>query len=136
MRKRKFSPIFMFLSLTLVVLLLSFILSIFGVQAEYTTVNSYTNALQNNVVQVENMLSSSGLKYIVTNAVSNFANFEPLAMLIIVLMGIGVLEKSGFTKTFFTLITQNFRKNTITFTLILLGAYRFCCSSSYWWSII
>lgn len=121
MRKRKFSPIFMFLSLTLVVLLLSFILSIFGAQAEYTTVNSYTNALQNNVVQVENMLSSSGLKYIVTNAVSNFVNFEPLAMLIIVLMGIGVLEKSGFTKTFFTLITQNFRKNTITFTLILLG---------------
>ena len=111
----------MFLVLTLAVLLLSFILSIFSVQAEFTTVNSYTNALQNNVVQVENMLSADGLKYIVTNSVSNFVNFEPLAMLIIVLMGIGVLEKSGFTKTFFTLITQNFRKNTITFVLILFA---------------
>ncbi len=121
MRKKKFSPIFMFLVLTLAVLVISFVLSIFGVQAEYTTINTYTNALQNNVVQVENMLSAEGLKYIVTNTVSNFANFEPLAMLIIVLMGIGVLEKSGFTKTFFTLITQNFRKNTITFVLILFG---------------
>ena len=111
----------MFLVLTLAVLLLSFILSIFSVQAEFTTVNSYTNALQNNVVQVENMLSADGLKYIVTHSVSNFVNFEPLAMLIIVLMGIGVLEKSGFTKTFFTLITQNFRKNTITFVLILFA---------------
>lgn len=107
--------------LTFITLLLSFVLSLLGVQAEYVTVNTFTNALQNNVVQVENMLSIEGIKYIVTSTVNNFVNFEPLAMLIITLIGIGVLEKSGFTRVFFTLITQNFRKNSITFTLVLLS---------------
>lgn len=121
MKKKKFSPIFIFIMMTFVTILLSFVLSMLSVQAEYVTINSYTNALQNNVVQVENMLSVEGIKYIVTSTVNNFVNFEPLAMLIITLIGIGVLEKSGFTKTFFTLITQSFSKNSITFTLVLLS---------------
>lgn len=121
MKKKKFSPIFIFIVLTFIVLLLSLILSILNIQAEYSTVNTYTNTIQNNVVQIENLLSTEGLKYIVTNTVNNFVNFEPLGMLIIILIGIGVLEKSGFAKVFFTLITQNLRKNTITFSLILLS---------------
>ena len=110
-----------FIILTFVTIILSFILSIFSLQAEYSTVNSYTNTLQNNVIQVENLLSSNGIKYILTNTVVNFVNFEPLSILIIILIGIGVLEKSGFAKTFFTLITQNSRKYSITFGLVLLS---------------
>ena len=75
----------------------------------------------NNVIQVENLLSGSGIKEIATTAITDFVSFAPLSMLIIILMGIGVLEKSGFMKTFFTLITQSFKKNTLTFILILLS---------------
>lgn len=121
MKNKKFSPIFVFITLIFVTLIMSFILSLFNLQAEYSTVNPYTNTLQNNVIQVENLLSVSGIKYILTNTVSNFVNFTPLSMLIIILIGIGVLEKSGFAKTFFTLITQNSRKYSITFTLILIS---------------
>ena len=101
----------MFIILTFSVIILSFVLSLFSLQAEYSTVNSYTNQLQNNVVQVENLLSLKGFKYIVSTTVSNFVNFAPLGSLIIVLIGIGVLEKTGFARTFFTLLTQTFRKN-------------------------
>lgn len=121
MKNKKFSPIFVFIILTFVTIVLSFVLSLFNLQAEYSTINTYTNTLQNNVIQVENLLSFSGVKYILTNTVSNFVNFEPLSMLIIILIGIGVLEKSGFAKTFFTLITQNARKYTITFCLVFLS---------------
>lgn len=121
MKKKKFSPIFVFILLTFGVLLLSFILSIFNFQAEYSTVNSYTNTIQNNVIQVNNMLSAKGLKYILSNTATNFVNFAPLSSLIIILIGIGVLEKSGFSKTFFTIITQSFRKNSITYVLVLLS---------------
>ena len=109
--------------MTFATIMVSFILSLFNFQAEYSTVNSYTNSLQNNVIQVENLLSGSGIKYIISNTVSNFVNFAPLSTLIIILIGIGVLEKSGFAKTFFTLITQNFRKNSITFVLIFLSIF-------------
>jgi len=121
MKNKKFSPIFVFIIMTCIVIVLSFVLSLFNLQGEYSTVNSYTNTLQNNVIQVENLLSVQGVKYILTNTVENFVNFTPLSMLIIILIGIGVLEKSGFAKTFFTLITQNSRKYTITFGLMLLS---------------
>ena len=120
--KLQFNPILMFIILIAITILLSGLLSFFNVQADYSTVNTVTNELSNNnVVQVVNLFSGSGIKEIATTAITDFVSFAPLSMLIITLMGIGVLEKSGFMKTFFTLITQNFKKNTLTFILILLS---------------
>ncbi len=121
MRKKRFSPIITFIFLTILVIVLSGVLSFFGVQAEYNTVNSVTNEINNNIVEVENLFSGSGLRYIVTNAVSDFVGFAPLSMLIIVLMGIGILESTGFIRTLFTIITQHSRKNILTFFLIFFS---------------
>lgn len=120
-KKKKLSPIMTFILLTVVTIILSGLLHLFKVQAEYVTVNKATNGLLNNVVEVKNLFSTSGIKYIVTHAVSNFVGFTPLSILIIVLIGIGVLEKTGFLKTFFTLITKNSKKNTLTFLLVFVS---------------
>ena len=120
--KFHFNPILMFIILIAITILLSGILSFFNVQSDYSTVNTVTNELSNNnVVQVENLLSGEGIKEIATTAITDFVSFAPLSMLIITLIGIGVLERSGFMKTFFTLITQNFKKNSLTFILILFS---------------
>lgn len=123
MTKKKFrlSPTMMFILLTGITIVVSGILSFFNLQTEYNTINTVTGEFDNNVIEVTSLFSLAGLKYIVTNAVSGFVNFAPLSMLIIVLIGIGILEKSGFTKTFFTLITRNFKKNTLTFLLIFIS---------------
>ena len=63
----------------------------------------------------------SGIKYIVTHAVKNFMEFSPLSTLIIVLIGIGILEKTGFLKTAFTILTKHSKKNTVTFILIFIS---------------
>ena len=120
-KKLKLSPIMTFIILTFATIVISGFLHLINVQAEYVTVNKVTNELVNNVVEVKSLLSSSGLKHIVTTAVSSFVNFAPLSTLIIVLIGIGVLEKTGFTKSFFTMLTRNSKKNTITFMLIFLS---------------
>ena len=119
-KKIKLSPVMTFIILTFAVILISGFLHLLNVQAEYTTVSTVTNELVNNVVEVKSLLSTSGIRHIVSTTVSNFVNFSPLAMLIIVLIGIGVLERSGYTKTFFTLLTRNSKKYTITFSLILI----------------
>ncbi len=120
-KKIKLSPIMTFILLVFITILLSGVLHIFNAQAEYNSVNSVTSELVNSVVEVKNLLSLSGIKHIVTTAVSGFVNFAPLSTLIIVLIGIGVLEKSGFMKTFFTILTRNSKKNTITFLLVLVS---------------
>ena len=120
-KKRKVSPILAFIILTLITIILSGFLHLVNVQGEYTTVNKATNDFVNNVVEVKNLFSTSGIKYIVTHAVKNFVSFAPLSTLIIVLIGIGVLEKSGFLKAFFTIITKHSKKNTLTFLLIFIS---------------
>ena len=120
-KKKKLSPIMTFILMTLIVIVISGILNMLNVQSEYSTINKATNDLANNVVEVKNLFSTSGIKYIVTNAVNNFVNFAPLSYLIILLIGIGVLEKTGFTKTFFTILTKNSKKNTLTFILIFIS---------------
>ena len=120
-KKIKLSPIMMFIILIFGTIILSGILHLFNFQTEYTTVNKATNDLVNNVVEVKNILSGSGIKHIVTTAVSGFVNFAPLGALIIVLIGIGILEKTGFMETFFTVLTRNSKRYTITFLLVLIS---------------
>ncbi len=120
-KKIKLSPIMTFILLVFITIILSGVLHVFNAQAEYNSVNIVTSELVNNVVEVNSLLSLRGIKHIVTTAVSGFVNFQPLATLIIVLIGIGVLEKTGFMKTFFTILTRNSKKNTITFLLVLVS---------------
>ena len=69
---------------------------------------------------VVSLFNLSGLKYIFTNTVSNFANFTVLSNLIIILIGIGIMEKSGFLKTVITIVTKRVKKKTVTFWLVFL----------------
>ena len=119
--KIKLSPIMTFIILIFGTILLSGFLNFINVQAEYTSVNKVTNELANNVVEVRSLFSFSGFKHIITTAVSGFVNFEPLPMLIIVLIGIGILEKTGFMKSFFTIITRSAKKYSLTFILIFIS---------------
>ncbi|MBR4178211.1 MAG: AbgT family transporter [Bacilli bacterium] len=120
-KKKKISPILAFIILTFATIIISGFLHLLNVQSEYVTVNKASGDLVNNVVEVKNLFSTSGIKYIVTHAVDSFVNFAPLSILIIVLIGIGVLEKTGFLKTFFTILTKNSKKNTVTFILIFIS---------------
>lgn len=119
-KKLKLSPIMTFIIMTIVVIVLSGFLHLLNIQAEYSTVNTVSNEAVNNVVEVQNLFSTSGIKHIVTSAVNGFVNFEPLATLIIILIGLGILEKTGFMRSFFTILTRNSKKNTVTFILIFI----------------
>ena len=119
-KRKRISPVMTFIILTLVTMILSGIFHLLNMQSEYTTVSATGNVV-NNIVEVKNLFSTSGIKYIVTHAVKNFMSFTPMSLLVIVLIGIGVLEKSGFLKSFFTILTKNAKKNTVTFILILIS---------------
>lgn len=110
--KVSLNPIMTLMILIGLAILLSGILALFGVGA--------TNHAEGNWVAVESLLSLRGIKYIFQSTVSNFASFTPLSMLIIILIGIGIMDKSGFLKTTFSLITRKCQKKTITFVLALI----------------
>ncbi len=115
------NPIMTFLILTLVTILISGLLSWVGLEANYNKINANTGEYESIFVSVTSLLNLSGMKYIFSQTLNNFTNFKPLSSLIIVLIGIGIMEKSGFLKTAFTLLTKYMKKYTVTFIIAFLG---------------
>ena len=70
-----------------------------GFEATYNKIDLTTGELVATSESVESLMSLSGIKYIFTSTISNFTAFTPLSSLIIILIGIGIMEKSGFLKT-------------------------------------
>lgn len=115
------NPVMTFLILILITIILSGFLNLIGFEATYNKIDVATGEYTVTSESVESLLSLSGIKYIFTSTVSNFTAFTPLSMLIIVLIGIGIMEKSGFIKTTFTILTKYCKKYTITFWLVLIS---------------
>lgn len=126
--KRKFKfhermtlhPIMTLLILIGLTIVASGILSFIGAQVTYNTIDPTLLEYTPTTVKVNSLLSLSGLKYIFTNTVLNFVSFTPLSSLIIILIGFGIMEKSGFLQTAITLLTKKAKKKTVTFVLVLV----------------
>lgn len=114
-------PVMMLLVLSFATIVISGILRLFNVQATFNKVSSVTGDFQVTTEAVNSLFSLSGLKYIFTSTVSNFANYAVLTNLIIILLGIGIMVKSGFLKTIITLMTKKAKKTSVTFVLVLIS---------------
>jgi len=112
-------PIMTFMVLIFGAILLSGILSFFDVNTTYNRVNSAGN-FTSVLVSVNSMLSVQGIRYIFSHTVSNFVSFTPLSMLLISLIGIGIMDKTGFLDSFFYLLTKKISRRMITFSLSLI----------------
>lgn len=113
-------PIMTFLLLTAFTVILSGILDVFDVSVTYNKINLKTGGYESTLVTVESLLNLSGIKYIFSNTVANFVSFTPLSMLLIVLIGIGIMDRSGFLDTMFFLLTKRVSKRVVTFVFSLI----------------
>ena len=114
-------PVMSFLILSGITILLSGLLYLLEFQQTVYTINATTLEYSTELVEITNVFSLEGLKYIFSSTVSNFVNFAPLSSLIIILIGFGVMEKSGFLKTAITFLTKKMKKNTVTFILVFMS---------------
>ena len=115
------NPVMTFLILILLTIVLSGFLNLIGFEATYNKIDITTGEYVATSESVESLLSLSGIKYIFTSTVSSFTAFTPLSMIIIILIGIGIMEKSGFLKTTFTILTKFCKKYTITFWIVFIS---------------
>lgn len=121
LKKFYFHPVTTIMLLSLGIVLLSWILSIFQAQATYNVVNVNTKELEPTLVTVENLLSFDGLKYIISNASKNFLSFAPLGTLLIVLIGLTIGEGSGLIETLTKRYLSKIPKPLFTFLIILIA---------------
>ncbi len=120
-------PIMSFIILIAITIIVSGVLGYFDVRTTYLEVNTKAQTIESQEIFVDSLFNLAGLKYIFSNTVSNFVSFAPLSMLIITLVGIGIMDKSGFLQAFFTLITKFTKKTKVTFFLILTSILASLC---------
>lgn len=92
-KEKVFGPVSVIIVLILAICVMSFIVSVLGLESHKTLIANGT--LESSLINVRNMLSLDGLKFFIGNAITNFSKFEPLVLIIIVSIGIGICEKSG-----------------------------------------
>ena len=121
LRKFHFHPITMFIVLTIFVILLSWLFSRFEMQATYNQINENTRELESTIVSVENLLSFDGMKFLISNAATNFISFAPLSMLLMSLIGLSVAEATGFIEAFSRKYIKKLSAAQMTFIIIFVA---------------
>ena len=121
LKKFYWHPITTFMVMTIVVVILSYILSVLQTQATYNIVNANTKELEPTLVTIENLLSYDGLKFLISNASKNFLSFAPLGTLLISLLGLTIGEGSGFIETLTKRHLSKIPTALFTFIVILLA---------------
>ena len=106
-------PFWLFWIMALLLGIVSWVLSAAGV--------SVTLPESNEVVEVKNLLSTDGLKYAIESALDNFASFPPLAVVLVVLLGVSVAEKSGVLEALIRLTIIRLPKRWVTFAIAFSG---------------
>lgn len=121
LKKFYFHPITTFLIMTIIVILLSGILSLFEMQATYNTVNVNTRELEPTLITVENMLSLKGFRYMISNAMTNFLSFGPLGSLIISLIALTIAESTGLLEAITKKYISKIPRQAFTFIVLLIA---------------
>jgi aminobenzoyl-glutamate transport protein len=105
------NPFWLFVCLGGVVLILSWLGSLIGMEA--------TDPQTGDKVEVVNLLSADGLTEIVTGAVDNFTGFPPLGVIITVMLGVAVAEHAGLISAAVRAVVARTGPKTLTFLVAL-----------------
>ena len=99
-REKRYGPVLVLMIMIAVVSILSLILSLIGFESNKYLINNGT--IETTMITVKNILSLDGFKFLIGKTISNFRTFEPLVLIIISIIGIGICEKSGYLQAIFT----------------------------------
>jgi aminobenzoyl-glutamate transport protein len=141
-------PAILFLILCGAVIVLSQILFWFGVKATYEVVKpplapaeqtyfggsvepTYVGPtepeppkayrVETETAKVKGLLTGEGVRYLFTSFVSNFRNFAAVAIILVVMIGVGLAEAAGLIAALIRKLVGVSSRGTLTFIIVLLG---------------
>ncbi len=84
-----------------------------------TNLTDYT--VETVTIPIRSLLTVSGIRFIFTSFVSNFAGFSVVAVIFVSMMGIGVAEHAGFMDALIRKLVAAAPGSALTFAIILVG---------------
>ncbi len=106
-------PVTLFAILIAIVLIASWIVSMFNVSAVHPGTG--------NTIEAVNLLNKEGIRRIFTDMVKVFTDFPPLGLVLVVMIGIGVAERSGLISAALKAFVSSVSPKLITISIITAG---------------
>ena len=106
-------PFMIFIYLALITVLLSWIVSLFGV--------SFEDPATGDELQIQSLVSGAGVEYVLTSTVTNFVEFPPLGTVLTIILGIGVAQRVGLIEAVMKKTIMNAPSSLITYAVVLSG---------------
>ena len=121
------NPTMLFVHLSVITILLSFVLERLGVGVSYQAIkDGQISQLNANVV---NLLSADSIRTFVSSVLKNFTGFYPLGVVFAIILGIGVADKAGLLSALVKKIALKSSKKWVTPIVIFLGVMSNVASS-------
>jgi aminobenzoyl-glutamate transport protein len=114
-------PAVIFFILAGLVVLLSHLLYLIGISVSYEVVNPQTHKVEAATATVNSLLTADGIRFIFTSMVRNFANFGPVAIVLVVMIGVGLAEQAGLMGALIKKIVQITPAKAVTWILVTVG---------------
>src|SRR5690554_2396056 len=102
-------PVVIFVMLIGIVILLSHVFYLFGASVTFQTIDPETEALVDNTVAAQSLMTADGFRFMFTGVVDNFMSFTAVGVIIVAMLGVGVAEEAGLVRA---LIHKLDRKST------------------------
>jgi aminobenzoyl-glutamate transport protein len=106
-------PSILFFLMCLGLAILTWIVSLFHVSVKHPGTGK--------VVEIKSILSGDGLKMILNDAIKNFSEFPALGLVLAVMLGIGVAEKTGYFDKLMIQVVNKAPKKIIVPCIIAIG---------------
>ncbi len=87
--------------------------------AEHVPAEDYR--LVTETARVQGLLTGDGVRYLFTSFVSNFRNFAAVAIILIVMIGVGLAEAAGLIASLIRKLVGVSSRSTLTLIIVLLG---------------
>jgi aminobenzoyl-glutamate transport protein len=115
-------PFWLFWILSAILAVVSWILSMLDV--------SVVSPKDGKTVAVQNLLSGDGLQMAVSTAISNFAEFPPMATIVVVIMGVALAERTGFLQSLMKVSVSRVPTSMVVFAVAFAGTMAHVASAA------
>ena len=114
-------PAVIFLALVALVILLSHLFYLLGTSVTYQTIDLATDAVVQNTVGVQSLLTADGIRFLFTSMIANFMAFGPVGVILVAMIGVGLAEEAGLIRALIKQIVSVAPRQSITFIIVFLG---------------
>ncbi len=114
-------PVMIFVYLIVIVIALSAVLGLMGVEVRYQAYNPATGDIEPAYTAARSLLTVDGIRFMFTGVVQNFMNFNAVGVIIVAMVGVGVAEEAGLVKALIRKLVVVAPAGALTYILVFVG---------------